>query len=90
LRCWASGADALYGKRSKTRHAHDRYANQEIADLLQRGETFAAVVILITNLLANLDGACCPLAQQERMGSEPFTAHICCCCASWSSRSFPP
>ncbi len=50
-------ADALFGKRSETRDAHDRYANQEIAYLLQRLETFNGVVILATNLPANLDGA---------------------------------
>jgi len=50
-------ADALFGKRSETRDAHDRYANQEIAYLLQRLETFQGVVILATNLPANLDGA---------------------------------
>ncbi len=50
-------ADALFGQRSETRDAHDRYANQEVAFLLQRLETFAGVVILATNLPANLDGA---------------------------------
>jgi hypothetical protein len=50
-------ADALFGKRGETRDAHDRYANQEVAYLLQRLETFAGVVILATNLPANLDGA---------------------------------
>jgi hypothetical protein len=50
-------ADALFGKRSESRDAHDRYANQEIAYLLQRLETFQGVVILATNLPANLDGA---------------------------------
>jgi hypothetical protein len=50
-------ADALFGKRSETRDAHDRYANQEIAYLLQRLETFQGLVILATNLPANLDGA---------------------------------
>ncbi len=50
-------ADALFGQRSETRDAHDRYANQEIAYLLQRLETFDGVVILATNLPANLDGA---------------------------------
>jgi hypothetical protein len=50
-------ADALFGKRSESRDAHDRYANQEIAYLLQRLETFQGVVILATNLPANLDEA---------------------------------
>ncbi len=50
-------ADALFGQRSETRDAHDRYANQEVAFLLQRLETFHGLVILATNLPANLDGA---------------------------------
>jgi hypothetical protein len=50
-------ADALFGQRGETRDAHDRYANQEIAYLLQRLETFSGVVILATNLPAHLDGA---------------------------------
>jgi SpoVK/Ycf46/Vps4 family AAA+-type ATPase len=50
-------ADALFGKRSETRDAHDRYANQEVAYLLQRLETFKGVVILATNLPTNMDEA---------------------------------
>jgi hypothetical protein len=50
-------ADALFGQRSETRDAHDRYANQEIAYLLQRLETFSGVVILATNQPTHLDGA---------------------------------
>lgn len=50
-------ADALFGQRSETRDSHDRYANQEVAFLLQRLETFQGLVILATNLPANLDGA---------------------------------
>lgn len=50
-------AEALFGKRSETRDAHDRYANQEIAYLLQRLETFHGVVILATNLPRNMDEA---------------------------------
>ncbi len=37
--------------------SHDRYANIEISYLLQRMETFDGVVILATNLRANLDDA---------------------------------
>src|SRR5581483_7697226 len=33
-------ADALFGKRSDVKDAHDRYANQEVAYLLQRMEHF--------------------------------------------------
>ncbi|HEV2268657.1 MAG TPA: ATP-binding protein [Steroidobacteraceae bacterium] len=50
-------ADALFGKRSEVRDAHDRYANIEVAFLLQRMETHDGVVILATNLARNLDTA---------------------------------
>ncbi len=50
-------ADALFGKRSETKDAHDRYANQEIAFLLQRIESFDGVAILASNLRENLDDA---------------------------------
>jgi len=50
-------ADALFGKRSETRDAHDRYANQETAFLLQRVETFDGIAILASNLRDNLDEA---------------------------------
>ncbi|MFO1430277.1 MAG: ATP-binding protein [Candidatus Competibacteraceae bacterium] len=50
-------ADALFGKRSEIRDAHDRYANQEIAFLLQRLETFDGIAILASNLRENLDDA---------------------------------
>lgn len=50
-------ADALFGKRTQTSSAHDRYANQEIAYLLQRVEDYPGVVILATNLKANIDDA---------------------------------
>ena len=50
-------ADALFGKRTNTTDAKDRYANQEVAYLLQRIESFPGVVILATNLKSNLDEA---------------------------------
>lgn len=50
-------AEALFGKRTETSSAHDRYANQEVSYLLQRIEDFPGVVILATNLKANLDDA---------------------------------
>lgn len=50
-------ADALFGKRSDTKDAKDRYANQEVAYLLQRIEDYAGVVILATNLKSNIDEA---------------------------------
>ena len=50
-------ADALFGKRTQTSSSHDRYANQEVAYLLQRVEDFPGVVILATNLKGNIDEA---------------------------------
>ena len=50
-------ADALFGKRTQTASANDRYANQEVAYLLQRIEDFPGVVILATNIKANIDEA---------------------------------
>ena len=50
-------ADALFGKRSETRDAHDRYANQEVSFLLQRIETFDGIAILASNQKDNLDAA---------------------------------
>ena len=50
-------ADAIFGKRSEVRDARDRYANVEIAYLLQRMERFGGLAILTTNLRANLDDA---------------------------------
>jgi SpoVK/Ycf46/Vps4 family AAA+-type ATPase len=50
-------ADAIFGKRSEVRDAHDRYANIESAYLLQRMEAFDGLAILATNLRANLDEA---------------------------------
>jgi hypothetical protein len=50
-------ADALFGKRSEVKDAHDRYANIEVAYLLQRIEDFDGAVILATNLSRNIDAA---------------------------------
>ncbi len=50
-------ADALFGKRSEVKDAHDRYANIEISYLLQKMEEYEGVVILATNLRNNLDSA---------------------------------
>lgn len=50
-------ADALFGKRSAVGNAHDRYANLEVAYLLQRIEEFTGAVVLATNLRHNLDQA---------------------------------
>lgn len=50
-------ADALFGKRSETKDAHDRHANIEVSYLLQRLENFPGVVILSTNNRSHLDSA---------------------------------
>jgi hypothetical protein len=50
-------ADALFGKRTESRDAHDRYANQEVSFLLQRIETFDGIAILASNLRDNIDDA---------------------------------
>ncbi|MBV9883782.1 MAG: AAA family ATPase [Sphingomonadaceae bacterium] len=50
-------ADALFGKRSAVSDAHDRYANIEVAYLLQRMELFDGLAILTTNHPRNIDPA---------------------------------
>ena len=50
-------AEAIMGKRSEVKDAHDRYANIEVAYLLQRLEDHDGVVILATNLKRNIDDA---------------------------------
>ena len=50
-------AEALLGKRSEVKDAHDRYANIEIAYLLQKMEEYEGITILATNLRQNIDEA---------------------------------
>lgn len=50
-------ADALFGKRSEVKDAHDRYANIEVSYLLQRMETYSGIAILASNFRQNLDQA---------------------------------
>src|SRR5260370_38834578 len=50
-------ADALFGKRSEVRDAHDRYANIEVNYLLQRMEEFDGLIVLATNRRRNIDQA---------------------------------
>ncbi|GAA0712566.1 ATP-binding protein [Dactylosporangium roseum] len=49
--------DALFGKRTEQRDAHDRWANLEVNYLLQRVETFAGLAVLATNKRTALDEA---------------------------------
>lgn len=50
-------ADALFGKRTNISDSHDKYANQEIAYLLQRLEDYPSLAILATNMRHNIDEA---------------------------------
>ncbi len=50
-------ADALFGKRTNVRDAHDKYANQEVSYLLQRVEAYNGLVILASNFKNNIDEA---------------------------------
>ncbi len=50
-------ADALFGRRTEVKDAHDRYANVETGFLLQRMEDHPGMSILATNLRKNLDDA---------------------------------
>jgi vesicle-fusing ATPase len=50
-------ADALFGKRGEVKDGHDRYANLEVAYLLQRMELYRGLAILTTNLRSSVDRA---------------------------------
>ena len=50
-------ADALFGNRTSTKDAHDRFANQQVSYLLQRIEDHNGLVILASNLKNNIDSA---------------------------------
>jgi SpoVK/Ycf46/Vps4 family AAA+-type ATPase len=50
-------ADALFGKRTEIKDSHDRYANVEVAYLLQKMEEYEGVTIMATNMHGNLDEA---------------------------------
>jgi len=48
-------ADALFGKRTEVKDAHDRHANIGLSLLLERIEIFSGLVIVATNRCANSD-----------------------------------
>ena len=50
-------ADALFGKRSEVKDAHDRYANIEVSFLLQKMEEYDGIAVLASNLGQNMDEA---------------------------------
>ncbi|TDF38600.1 ATP-binding protein [Alteromonadaceae bacterium M269] len=49
--------DALFGKRSEVKDAHDRYANIEVSYLLQKMEEHPGCTIIATNFADNIDEA---------------------------------
>ncbi|MEN6325584.1 MAG: ATP-binding protein [Syntrophomonas sp.] len=49
--------DALFGKRSEVKDAHDKYANIEVAFLLQKMEEYDGITVLATNYMKNIDEA---------------------------------
>ena len=75
-------ADALFGKRSEVRDAHDRYANIEVSYLLQALEEHDGLTLLATNLRHNLDDAfvrrlsfCVPFPFPEESERRRIWAH---------------
>ncbi len=50
-------ADALFGKRAEVKDANDRYANAQVAYLLQKMEEYEGVIVLATNFMQNFDEA---------------------------------
>ena len=50
-------ADALFGKRTEVKDAHDRYANIEVSFLLQQMEEYSGLAVLATNKEDDLDHA---------------------------------
>lgn len=50
-------ADALFGKRTEVKDAHDRFANIETSYLLERMERFKGLAVLATNRRKDLDEA---------------------------------
>jgi SpoVK/Ycf46/Vps4 family AAA+-type ATPase len=49
--------DSVFGKRTSTKDAHDRYANQQVSYLLQRIEEYDGLVVLASNMKGNIDEA---------------------------------
>lgn len=50
-------ADALFGKRTEVKDAHDRYANIEVNYLLQRMKAHRGMILLAASAKSSLDGA---------------------------------
>ncbi|OWQ45445.1 hypothetical protein CDL60_19545 [Roseateles noduli] len=81
-------ADALFGKRTEVRDAHDRFANIEISYLLERMERFKGLAVLASNRRKDLDDAFTrrlrhivefPMpgaAERERLWRQAFPARV--------------
>lgn len=67
-------ADAIFGKRTQTNSSNDRFANQEVAYLLQKIEDFPGIVILASNLKSNMDEAFSRRFQSEVYFAMPEAA----------------
>lgn len=80
-------ADAIFGKRSEVKDAHDRHANIESAYLLQRMESFDGIAVLTTNLRANLDEAFTHAAGRGRglPGARHAASASPCGSAAWAN-----
>jgi len=63
-------ADEVLGKRTGVRDAHDRYANLDVAYLLQRLEKYPGIVVLTTNRGANLELACAPGCERVELSDD--------------------
>ena len=49
--------DALFGKRTEVKDAHDKHANVETSYLLQKMEEYDGITIMTTNFIENIDKA---------------------------------
>ena len=64
-------ADALFGKRTSTSSAQDRYANQEVSYLLYKFEEYEGMIFLSTNKGVDLDEAFSRRFDSQVRFSEP-------------------
>ncbi|GGX79792.1 hypothetical protein GCM10007160_04010 [Litchfieldella qijiaojingensis] len=81
-------ADALFGKRTEVKDAHDRYANIEVSYLLERMERFKGLAILASNRRKDMDEAFMRrlryviefpvpgVDERERIWRQGFPAHV--------------
>ncbi|MDX2305532.1 MAG: ATP-binding protein [Microscillaceae bacterium] len=65
--------ESLFGKRTQTKSSNDRYANQEVAYLLQKIEEHPGIIILATNIRSNMDKAFIRRFQSEVYFAIPDT-----------------